>query len=160
MNTDNAEPKHFICFSFNIDIMFWNNNGTTYSLKMWEQQKMIDRWLWDSAFGVSVIPLTNKRRMWPDPVNPPRPEVCLPDRKRQTWCCVHSRVWAPERLPPLPLASLISLPKTSRKGHRSILVKEEGSWRGERGSMVNSQLQCPEAGVMSSWTFQPRRLSR
>lgn len=50
--------------------MFWNNNGITKSLKMREQQKIFDWWLWDSAFCVSVIPLTNKRRLWSGPVNP------------------------------------------------------------------------------------------
>lgn len=62
--------KHSTCFSFNINVTFWNNNGITYSLKMWEQQTTFDRWLWDSAFGVSVIPPTNKRRLCSGPADP------------------------------------------------------------------------------------------
>ena len=57
MNTDNAEPKHFICFSFNIDIMFWNNNGTTYSLKMWDSK----RWLIDDS---GILPSVFQLSLW------------------------------------------------------------------------------------------------
>ena len=77
--------------------------------------------LWQTRGDSDLVPWTSMA------------EVCLPHGRRQKRCHVHPRVWASGRLAPLPLASLISLPKTSRKVHGSILVAElcsnQGHWR-------------------------------
>ena len=52
---------------------------------MREQQKIFDWWLWDSAFCVSVIPLTNKRRLWSGPVNPNGRGLPSRWKKRRLW---------------------------------------------------------------------------